>query len=438
MDTQTGGIDRLSAMDDTDDVEVTEVEVTRAKIEQTRSEMGDTIEAIKDKLNPQMLAQQAKDTVHDVTTDLAERAKETVHAVTSDVVQQAKENLPEMTANMAHKAVGSAVDTAKEAVGDAVGTAKEAVGSAVDSAKDAGSSVLEVIQRNPVPAALIGLGLSWLYMSTRSNSSTPRLKDRRYTYRERETYNQPGRYDSLRQYDRRPQSDEQHGTLNAAREAVGDAVGSAKEAVGSAVSTAKGAVGDALHTAKEAAGDAAHTARDAGSSVVEMVQQNPIPAALMATGLGWMLMGNRGAHSSRSFADRSYAYDDQRSYDTMPRYGEAVGIASRSDEAWRQGHDRSYGSPAHGSTDAIQRTLQQNPVAAGAVALGLGAALGLLLPETRQENEWMGEAKERVVEKAQETAQDIGMKVQIVAEEAVEAAKGTAKQEAKNLGLSSK
>ena len=72
-------------------------------------------------------------------------------------------------------------------------------------------------------------------------------------------------------------------------------------------------------------------------------------------------------------------------------------------------------------------------MAVGAVALGLGAAIGLLIPETRQENQWMGEARDRVLHKAQETVQDVGLKAQIVAEEAI----GAAKQEAEGPRLGS-
>jgi len=325
-------------------------------------------------------------------------------------------------------------------VGGAVDTAKEAVGGAVESARDAGSSVVEMIQRNPIPAALIGIGLSWLYMSARSQNSASRNSGRRYSYREVDTYGESGRYNDLSQYryDQSSRSGEQQGTLNAAREAVGGAVDSAKDAVGSAVSTAKDAVGGALHTAREKAGDAVDTAKDASSSVVGMIQQNPIPAALMATGLGWMMMGSRKAQTSRPFSDHQHGYQDLRAYDSAPRSGEQLASSAGAGETWRQGSYYGTGSSYQGqrATDTIQRTLQQNPVAAGAVALGLGAALGLLLPETRQENRWMGDAKERIVEKAQETAQDIGMKVQNVAAEAVEAAKDTVKQEAKNQGLS--
>jgi hypothetical protein len=75
--------------------------------------------------------------------------------------------------------------------------------------------------------------------------------------------------------------------------------------------------------------------------------------------------------------------------------------------------------------------LRETPLTTGALALGLGAAVGLAVPETRKENEVMGEARETVVEKAQEKAQEAQQKVQRVAEEV----QGAAKEEAQNQGL---
>ena len=54
------------------------------------------------------------------------------------------------------------------------------------------------------------------------------------------------------------------------------------------------------------------------------------------------------------------------------------------------------------------------PLAIGAVALALGTAVGLAVPQTA-ENEWMGEARDTLVDKAQSVSQDAIEKVQQVA-----------------------
>jgi hypothetical protein len=84
-----------------------------------------------------------------------------------------------------------------------------------------------------------------------------------------------------------------------------------------------------------------------------------------------------------------------------------------------------------GADGGLQRMLRENPLTTGALAVGLGAAVGLTIPETRKENEVMGEARDTVVEKAQEKAQEAQEKVQRVAEEA----QGVVQQEAENQGL---
>jgi prefoldin subunit 5 len=63
----------------------------------------------------------------------------------------------------------------------------------------------------------------------------------------------------------------------------------------------------------------------------------------------------------------------------------------------------------------------------GTLAVGVGAAVDLAIPETSKEHEVMGEARDNLVDKAQETQQ----KVQQVAGEAQNAAQ----QEAENQGL---
>ena len=75
--------------------------------------------------------------------------------------------------------------------------------------------------------------------------------------------------------------------------------------------------------------------------------------------------------------------------------------------------------------------LQENPLAVGGLAIGAGAAVGLAIPQTAKEHEAMGEARDTVVEKAQEKAQDAQQRVQRVAEEVQSAAK----EEAENQGL---
>jgi ElaB/YqjD/DUF883 family membrane-anchored ribosome-binding protein len=210
-------------------------------------------------------------------------------------------------------------------------------------------------------------------------------------------------------------------------------------------------------------------AQEAGSGIVGTIRQNPIPAALTGIGLGWLLMSarNQGAEQERL---RRYppAYD--ATYDYPPRYeergssgaspGQALGrardsvgetasqaqerasqvagqaqdkvgqVADRAqDRAGRLGEHTRY--QARRASVGFQRMLRENPLTVGALAAGVGAAVGLAIPETTKEHEVMGEARDNLVETVQEKAQDAQQRVQRVAEEA----QGAAQQEAENQGL---
>ena len=60
---------------------------------------------------------------------------------------------------------------------------------------------------------------------------------------------------------------------------------------------------------------------------------------------------------------------------------------------------------------SFQRLVKENPLAVGAAAVAVGAAVGLALPSTRIEQEYMGEASEKIVDKAQQVARDAMDKV---------------------------
>jgi ElaB/YqjD/DUF883 family membrane-anchored ribosome-binding protein len=86
---------------------------------------------------------------------------------------------------------------------------------------------------------------------------------------------------------------------------------------------------------------------------------------------------------------------------------------------------------ADSAQDQYEQYMEDSPLAVGAVALALGAAVGLSLPSTRVENHLMGEARANLVQKASETAREAIDKVQQVAGEV----KQTVQDKAKEQGL---
>jgi ElaB/YqjD/DUF883 family membrane-anchored ribosome-binding protein len=205
------------------------------------------------------------------------------------------------------------------------------------------------------------------------------------------------------------------------------------------------------------------TARRAG--LVGTIRANPLPAALTGIGLGWMIMNARKQSSKQGrYRAGVYTYDYPPPYDeqgsSVPSPGQAVGRArDRAGETATQVQDKAgqvasqaqdkAGQVAGQAQDRVsrlgdqaryqarrasggfQRMLRENPLAVGALGVGVGAAVGLAIPETAKEHEVMGEARDTLVEKAQEKAQDAQQRVQRVAEEA----QGAAQQEAENQGL---
>lgn len=111
-------------------------EAIRADIERTRAEMGAKIDRIGEKLSPEQLKQQAQESINDMMTDTANRVSSYV-----------RDHRREMSDNLVH-----------------------------------------TLKHNPVPTALIGLGLGWLLVESFSTSSDEDSYGDRYQRRRRAQY----------------------------------------------------------------------------------------------------------------------------------------------------------------------------------------------------------------------------------------------------------
>ncbi len=295
----------------------------RAEIEQTRSQMGETIDAIQARLNPQHLGEQVK-----------EQVREQFHEVTA---------------------------TVRDAT---IGRAEEMVRNAGESITEARYGLMETIKHNPVPAAMAAIGLGWLFMGRRS--APPRRYDQRsmrgperyyggeaaYAYRPgapgAPAYGYQGGYEPQSAYER------EQNMARRAQSAVGDTASQARDAAGNLIEQARDTVGGVAEQARDTAGQLA---------------------------------------------------------------GQAQSQVRRAE-------------------DTFQSQMYENPLGVAAVALALGAAVGFGLPRTEHENRLMGEARDNLVEKAQEVAQDTVEKVQRVAGDVAETAQQTAREGAREQGLS--
>jgi len=320
-----------------DDIDHTEETAEiRAGIEETRTEMSGTIEAIQERLNPQHLKEQVKD--------------------------QVREQFQEVKATVREATIGKAEDMVRN------------VGDTLD---DARYGLMETIRQNPIPAALAGIGLGWLFMNRQS------APDRRYA-----RYNDQARYYREGQ----PHYGDRQG-YTGRTSAYADTYGSSW-----ADQREQGAKGT-LHQVQETASNVVNQAQETVGTIADRTQET---------------VGNvvsRAQETAGSVASQTQ---------------EAVGYIA--DQAQYQ---------AQRVEDRFQRALYENPLAVGAVALAIGTAVGFSLPQTQRENELLGEARDTLIDRAQAVAQDTLEKVQQVAGDVMDQAQTTVQEKAKERGLTS-
>lgn len=119
-----------------------------------------------------------------------------------------------------------------------------------------------------------------------------------------------------------------------------------------------------------------------------------VARAMVGVGTAWLLVD----HWRRSGAQREQWRDDP-SYTASSRARETRELGTMAVER------------GQAAFDGFERLLRSNPLIVGAAALAIGAAVGLALPETEQENEWLGEAREELFEHAQDVARSTASQV---------------------------
>jgi hypothetical protein len=97
--------DTHSAADEVDDPAIA---IARAEIEQTRAEMSETIDALQERLRPEVLKEQAKETAQHVAQEKVEQAKGAIRQATLGRVEE--------TVNAATDAAQSVASSAGDAL----------------------------------------------------------------------------------------------------------------------------------------------------------------------------------------------------------------------------------------------------------------------------------------------------------------------------------
>ena len=315
------GTNQISAAADSDELLTTSTaaddydentEEIRAEIEDTRAEMTQTINEIQERLSPEHLVGQVKETVREATLGKVEKVVGRVGETISGMAEPARE------------------------VADLAGT----------KIKEVGTTMAETVRRTPIPVALIGLGVGMLLMQ--------RFRGQSY-----------GSSSSSRTFRGGRRSNYEMGNL--------------------------GATGDVgTMTDMGAMGGAGQTRQSTGASTLNQV---------------------RGKAS-----------------DLASRSTEAVShLASRSSEAVSNLASRSTEVVSDFGT-RFGNMMRQNPLAVGAVAVAAGTAVGLMLPSTQFESEYIGETGERLVERVEDVARDALDKVQDAAKQMAPEGQGQGQQ----------
>jgi hypothetical protein len=258
---------------------------------------------------------------------------------------------------------------------------------AVDAVGQVGGRVVESLRENPVPAALIGAGVAWLVFGSGKSPSWPRRRGMTmadYTPRKWDVPDYSGSYVDARTG--QPYTAEYGDDARARQGGIsggGYQAGSAGTYAGPAPATSGGASSEGgggpgvLEQAKQALTGAAGSVKDTLAGTARSAGDAASSATSAAgerlsewadTARGWAGSARGSAGDARS-AVGGYA-------DSVGGYAGSMGeyAGSAADQA-RYG----YRTSRH----AVERGIEDYPLAVGAAAMAIGVLSGLLLPATR-------------------------------------------------------
>jgi len=341
-------------------------------IAHTREEMNETLEQLHGRLNPTVLKEEALKQFHE--------AKETIKEELSTELNEAKEKLKtEFAETKEHifTEVKSELAEAKHALREAtIGRMETMVHNTQETVKATGRSLANTIKENPVPAALIGVGLVWLYANSRSRSS-----DDSYGYASRSSYGYAPGYQGA--YGGQDYSGRSAGYAQSGE-------GGLVQGASQWAHRAAAAVGGATHSAGETISGLASSARSSVTQAARSTQEQ-LSSAAQAT--------------QEQLAQAAHATQEQ-----LAHMAQAAALQGR-----KLGHQ-------------AQDTYISNPLAVGAALFAVGAAVGYSLPTTRRENELMGGARDEVMNRAGELAHEARHRVEGAAKQVAETVKSSSQQ----------
>lgn len=221
------------------------------------------------------------------------------------------------------------------------------------------------------------------------------------------------------------------------------------------------------------ANNAKNRVEEGGRGLVATLRDNPIPAAMIVGGLGWLLFARRdsdaevpvtrqpvtssvepawteNAHGSLEapegdgrFARAGAAIGDSASNAAHSVADAASGAAGKvadvASEAAGKVSDVAS-SAAHGvagqarvQSQRVADSFESHPLAIGAIAAGIGLAIGMSVPSTERESRLMGEKRDALLGKARERVSETKDKVVSAAERIVPEVRSTVTDSVKEM-----
>lgn len=198
-----------------------------------------------------------------------------------------------------------------------------------------------------------------------------------------------------------------------------------------------------MNKVQEVTQSVADSAQERASGLLDLITDNPLPAALIGVGVGLLAAGGataasgsgssapRDSYNARSGSSRyvsGYSEDVSDMYDN-----DLIGAKSlpKPDGSRSYGGTQGYSSsgsstnPARQAKRGLARLVDEQPLAVGAVSLLIGAAIGMSMPGSRLENEMMGERSDTLIGEAKSAVSGVAE----VAKETVSQAQASAKEE---------
>src|SRR5690349_13868217 len=102
----------------------------------------------------------------------------------------------------------------------------------------------------------------------------------------------------------------------------------------------------------------------------------------------------------------------------------ASDLANRSTETLN-----AIGTKAKDGASRFGEMMRDNPLAAGAIAIAAGTAIGLMIPSTQIESEYIGNTGEQLVERVEDIARDALGRVQDAAMQSARSQEGQQQQQ---------